>query len=400
MSRDRRGGKVNAPIPIRSWSGGGSASSGAAIPVYAQTKSTSMPADPESNPTPDGAPTISEQRGELVGFEDKSNWLARMGRALRGEASMADQLNSQLALGTRASEEARALQGDRLRAELENLREQKAHAERLQAALLEGQGRNSLAGIKATADANIKLEELRSFNTRTGNSQMAGIAEQKALLDSKLKSGEALTDAEIKWYVANKANPADPTQRGLANVGSTARLTDSNSIEAADRADKDMVRMNYLSRLGDAGAGYAKFNKSMQIPVGEKDAVFVQGVNGVSGLPNYLYTGQTTRPGAGPLDPVETVPPRVSVSDPSAALAALRAANQPAPVGSTAMSADSDVPPVDQRFSVVEPAKPQVNSVLSNAAATTADLIKWLYRKTQPVRNVFSPENVPFGGGY
>ena len=404
MPRERRGGKVNDPIPIRSWSGGGSASSGAAIPVYAQTKSTSMPADPESNPTPDGAPTMSEQRGELVGFEDKSNWLARMGRALRGEASMADQMNSQLALGTQASLEARALQGDRLKAELENLREQKAHAERLQQQLIA---------------SNLELEDRRG---RWGSTAIAERGTEDRLTAAQKLSADKTLAGQKGWLdfaAKNNLDPDDVEQRTLFNEQQRIEQADAlrflksavgqPQYDAARRAGREaMFAEPYLKTYGTVKLG--------------DGSVAVPGFPGSTAVKAGIYTpGRTDKvpdpSGLGTID--QYVDPNFVPTPPTPIMQAAP------PVGSTAMSADSDVPPVDQRFSVVEPAKPQsterpgliggiedagstalntIKKVLTGQPLLSESKINWLadflYGNRAPVGPIPSPPSAGKYGRY
>lgn len=390
MPRERRGGKVNDPIPIRSWSGGGSTMSGAAIPVYAQAKSTSMPADPESNPTPDGAPTMSEQRGELVGFEDKSNWLARMGRALRGEASMADQLNSQLALGTQASSEARALQGDRLKAELENLREQKAHAERLQQQLiasnLELEDRRGRWGSTAIAERGAE-------DRLTAEQQFKQNLELKNI-QAKIDSGAALSKAEIDFFSKAGGNPANPEHKALINTGTTASLTDRNNFNAQMTSDPVYNEARKKSAYAEALGQFLKATKESQTVLPKDGSVFQAGVEGV--IPTYMLRGLSEQTGVGQLGEktTTTVPPSVTSIDPNGAAKALAALRSP-PIGSTAMGADSDDPPVDRRFSVVEPKKTQTE-------VQTKGLADWLTKKiygipTAPLMQKWQHPGIEYG---
>jgi len=275
MPRDKRPSKFSTASVAPQISGGGG-SSGAVRAKY----------DFQEGTPNEGSPT-------LVGFEDARPGWVRFLAGLGGvQGPDVSGMNAQLALAREGTTAQREMQTEKLRAELEQMRERAKHdlaLEEIRNKYRLGQiGAEQAAVLMNNLATNYAQHKGRMAELTAGGEQNRMTQAQKAKLDKENEEFKTY----LGWAAKTGANPNDPESMKIytelqRQVGSTA-LRRAKSFEG----DKQLDDAAKLGELGSLLAPHAKAQKDYTTVVNEKDAAMF-GAPAGSGMPRGMLFGAT-----------------------------------------------------------------------------------------------------------
>lgn len=275
--------------------------------------------------------TANEGSPVLTGFEDARPGWVRFLTGLGGvQGPDVSGMNAQLALAREGTTAQREMQTEKLRAELEQMRERAKHdlaLEDIRNKYRLGQiGAEQAAVLMNNLATNYAQHKGRMAELTAGGEQTRMTQAQKAKLDKENEEFKTY----LGWAAKTGANPNDPESMKIytelqRQVGSTA-LRRAKSFEG----DKQLDDAAKLGELGSLLAPHAKAQKDYTTVVNEKDAAMF-GAPAGSGMPRGMLFGAT--PGTPASLNTPGTPPSPARFEATPDMAAMRAGSTAMPVG-------------------------------------------------------------------
>lgn len=244
--------------------------------------------------------TPNEGSPTLVGFEDARPGWVRFLAGLGGvQGPDVSGMNAQLALAREGTTAQREMQTEKLRAELEQMREGAKH----NLALEEIRNKYRLGQIGAEQAAALMNNLATNYAQHKGRmAELTAGGEQNRMTQaegSRQKVAEQLA-AEYKL------DPNNPQQRAALDELINARMA---TKVANAKSDEGKQALTFGERSRDIGDYFDKVAKS-RVMVNQNDAVFQPEIEALGVSPN-MYRGQSTEEGIGPGGfPIKrTIPP-------------------------------------------------------------------------------------------
>lgn len=302
----------------------------------------------------------------LAGFEDARPGWVRFLAGLGGvQGPDVAGMNAQLAMAREGTTAQREMQTDKLRAELEQLRERAATEKALLEARLGGERTNALAVAAAQAKGRIREQRVIGKEGRITQNKKALLDREQEILKANMAAAAEKSKAIYAHLLKLGVDPESAEGRQLADSLVKQTLKNDLSTAVALERDPQAIEARRLRTIGADLKPYGEAQRLFQTPVSEDAAVGFFGPAG-TGMPSGMLFGP--RKGTPASLNAPGTPPTPARFEATPDMAAIRAGSTALPVGRGRAFEDLNMRFVGGEQSAVQPKAP--TAVAEPRAAT------------------------------
>lgn len=275
--------------------------------------------------------TANEGSPVLTGFEDARPGWVRFLAGLGGvQGPDVSGMNAQLALAREGTTAQREMQTEKLRAELEQMRERAATEKALLEARLGGERTNALDVTAAQAKGRIREQRVIGKEGRITQNEKALLDREQEILRANTAAAAEKSKAIYAHLLKLGVDPESAEGRQLADSLVKQTLKNDLSTAVALERDPQAVEARRLRTIGADLKPYGEAQRLFQTPVSEDAAVGFFGPAG-TGMPSGMLFGP--RKGTPASLNTPGTPPSPARFEATPDMAAMRAGSTAMPVG-------------------------------------------------------------------